>query len=114
VEQGAVCAVHATKGELDHEKVHVVMNGGSETHPSDKSVNESLDDEVKVQLGTLQLADNPKLKQHALQVAPTFAASFPAATTEIHFHDTQILESLPHPPLSKKNKKKKLGACCFA
>jgi hypothetical protein len=35
------------------------MNGGSETHPSDKSVNESLDDKVKVQLVTLQLADNP-------------------------------------------------------
>jgi len=67
VEQGAVCAVHATKGELDHEKVHVVMNGGSETHPSDKSVNESLDDEVKVKLATLQLADNPKLKQYLLQ-----------------------------------------------
>ncbi len=59
VEQGAVFAVHATKGELDHEKVHVVMNGGSETHPSNKSVNESLDDEVKVQLVTPQLADNP-------------------------------------------------------
>ncbi len=39
VEQGAVCAVHATKGELDHKKVHVVMNGGSETHPWDKITN---------------------------------------------------------------------------
>jgi len=95
VEQGAVCAVHATKGELDHEKVHVVMNGGSETHPRDKSVNESLDDEVKVKLGTLQLVDNPKLKQHSLQVAPTFATIFPAATPKIHLHDTQMVYTMP-------------------
>jgi hypothetical protein len=95
VEQGAVCVVHATKGELDHEKVHVVMNGGSETHPSDKCVNESLDDEVKVQLVTLQLADNPKLRQHAFQEAPTFAAVFPAATTEIHLHNTQMVYTMP-------------------
>jgi hypothetical protein len=45
----------------------VVMNGGGETHPSDKSVNESFDDEVKVKLATLQLADNPKLRQHAIK-----------------------------------------------
>jgi hypothetical protein len=90
-----VCAVHATKGELDHEKVHVVMNGGSETHPSDKSVNESLDDEVKVQLATLQLTDNPKLRQHVLQLAPTFAAVFPAATPEIHLHNAQMVYTMP-------------------
>jgi len=95
VEQGAVCAVHATKGESDDEKVHVVMNGGSETHPSDKSVNESLDDEVKVQLATLQLTDNPKLRQHVLQLAPTFAAVFPAATPEIHLHNAQMVYTMP-------------------
>jgi len=95
VEQGAVCAVHATKGELDHKKVHVVMNGGSETHPWDKSVNESLDDEVKVKLATLQLVDNPKIRQHLLQVAPTFAAIIPAAIPKIHWNDTQMVYTMP-------------------
>ncbi|CAM6070661.1 unnamed protein product [Sphagnum tenellum] len=60
-----------------------------ETHPSNKSVSESLDDEVKVKLATLQLADNPKL------MTPTFAAIDPDAIKKIYCHDQQMAYTMP-------------------
>jgi hypothetical protein len=46
-------------------------------------------------LVTLQLADNPKFRKHVLRVGPTFAVVFLTATTEIHFHDTQMVYTMP-------------------
>ncbi|CAK9190779.1 unnamed protein product [Sphagnum troendelagicum] len=75
-----------------HPFVHALQHGDKirvETHPSNKSVSESLDDEVKVKLATLQLADNPKL------MTPTFAAIDPDAIKKIYCHDQQMAYTMP-------------------
>jgi len=65
VKEGAVCVLHVAPGELDHDEICVVVNGGNE---ASSSVGANLSSkEVKAKLTTLQLVDNASHQMNTVQ-----------------------------------------------